>query len=291
MRAQRKLVSFFGLGSVFAAPLFYSYLKAHPQICVPETEIDFFSQPKLFAKGVDWYESNFGKCQTGMVYGELSGYYLQNAQAASLIARTYPNAKLLAVVENPLVSVRVAYIEARRAKLISPKISLALFLKQHPEVLLSARYGQQLTQYFGYYSPTDLLVVTAGDVRESPLTIIKNAYAYLGVNDNFVPSELKHLVPEEEIDPKKRPGIIKRIFKAVKQKISNQYHASLNYFHPKTVSVETAAVEARALSLTPELEIYLKDYYRSDVAILSRLLYRNLGVEWEFESQDRLAKI
>ena len=97
---------------------------------------------------MNWYESQFGKCETGNVYGELSGYYLQSAQAASLIARTYPNAKLLAVVENPLISVKVACVEAKRGRLISPKISLALFLKQHPEVLQSARYGQQLTQYF-----------------------------------------------------------------------------------------------------------------------------------------------
>ncbi len=285
MRSQRKFVSFFGLGSVFAAPLFYSYLRAHPQICVPENEIDFFSQPKLYAKGVDWYESQFGKCKSGFVYGELSGYYLQNAQAASLIARTYPNAKLLAVVENPLVSVKVAYIEAKRAQLISPKISLALFLKQYPEVLQAARYGQQLVQYFGYYSPTDLLVVTAKDVREDPLVIIKNAYRYLGVNDDFVPSELKHLVPEEEIDPKKRPGIIKRAFKALKQTISKQYHALLNYFRPKIVEIETASVAARAMSLSPELENYLKDYYRSDIAVLSRLLHRDMGAEWGMEIQ------
>ena len=287
MRAQRKFVSFFGLGSVFAAPLFYLYLKAHPQICVPENDIDFFSQPKLYAQGVDWYESQFGKCQTGLIYGELSGYYLQNAQAASLIARTYPNAKLLAVVENPLVSVRVAYIEAKRAQLISPKISLALFLKQHPEVLLSARYGQQLIQYFGYYSPTDLLVVTAGDVRDNPLAIIKTAYSYLGVADNFVPSELIHLVPEEEVEPNKRPGIIKRSFKALKQIILKKYHSIINFFHPKIVEIETAGVAARAMPLSPELENYLKDYYRSDIAILSRLLHRDLGVEWGIGSNEK----
>jgi len=287
MCAQRKFVSFFGLGSFFAAPLFYSYLKAHPQICVPKNEIDFFGQTKLYVQGIDWYESQFGKGVTGKVYGELSGYYLQNAQAASLIARTYPNAKLLAVVENPLVSVKVAYIEAKRDRLISPKISLALFLKQHPEVLQSARYGQQLIQYFGYYSPTDFLVVTAGDVRADPLTIIKTAYAYLGVSDDFVPAELKHLVPEEEIDPKKRPGLIKRSFKALKQHISSKYQSVKNYFHPKIVPIETASVAARAMVISPELETYLHDYYQSDVALLSRLLHRDLGAEWGIESKDK----
>jgi len=287
MRAQRKFVSFFGLGSIFAAPLFYSYLKSHPQICVPENEIDFFSQAKIFARGIDWYEGQFGKCETGFMYGELSGYYLQNAQAASLIARTYPNAKLLAVVENPLVSVKVAYIEARRASLISPKVSLALFLKQHPEVLLSARYGQQLNQYFGYYSPTDLLVVTAGDVREDPLAIIKTAYAYLGATDDFIPPELQHLVPKEEVDPKKSPGLIKRGVRSIKQKISNLYHTVLNYLHPKKVPIETATLAAESLTLSPELKTYLQDYYRPDIALLSRLLHRDLGIEWGIPSKDK----
>ncbi|HMO77662.1 MAG TPA: hypothetical protein PKA42_01260 [Candidatus Paceibacterota bacterium] len=287
MRAQRKFVSFFGLGSIFAAPLFYSYLKAHPQICVPQEELDFFCQPKLYAQGIEWYEGQFGKCETGFIYGELSGYYLQNAQAASLIARTYPNAKLLAVIENPLVSVKVAYIEAKRAGLISSKISLALFLKQYPEVLSSARYGQQLVHYFGYYSPTDLLVVTAGDVREDPLSVIKTAYAYLGVSDDFVPGELKHLFPEEEIDPKKRPGFIKRGLKAIKQSVTNKYHAILQHFHPKIVPIETASIAARAMTLTPELESYLKDYFRSDVTVLSRLMHRDLNAEWEIPAKDK----
>lgn len=285
MKAQRRFVSFFGLGSVFAAPLFYSYLREHPQICVPENEIDFFSQPKLYTKGLDWYESQFGKCEAGIVYGELSGYYLKNAGAASLIARAYPNAKLFAVVENPVVSVKVAYIEAMRDKLIPTKMTLAAFIKQYPEVLRAALYGQQLVQYYSYYSPNDLWVVTAADVREDPLGITKKAYDYLGVDNTYAPQTLRHLIVEEEPDPKKRPGLIKRTIKWLRSTVVASYRKIINRLLPtKEIPVETASQAARAMVIAPELETYLHNYYKADVAVLSRLLHRNLASEWGMDS-------
>jgi hypothetical protein len=278
MHAERKLVSFIGIGTSSAAPLLYSYIKAHPAVCVTEGPTNFFSNTKVYSQGIDWYESNFTKCTPNYVCGELAGDYLKNAQAAALIARNYPSAKLVAVIENPLVSVRVAYIEARRARKISTSVSLAMFLKQNPEVLTEAKYGRQLAQYFSLYSIKDLLVVTATDVREDILKVIATVYEHIGVDKNFVPVSLKSLIPvEEEI---RKPGRIKRTYRMIKKLIIGTYHGILIKFNPPEVPLEATAAVARKVPISPELHAYLVSFYKQDVAMLSSLLHRNLSHEW-----------
>lgn len=282
MRAKRKLISFIGLGSGTAAPLLYSYVKAHSKLCFPCKETNFFSDTKVYAAGIDWYESLFKECNEGVVCGELAQDYLKSPQTVTLITRNYPSAKLFAVIENPLMSLRVAYVEALRRRTIPSDLPLAVFLKQNPEVLNSARYGKQLVNYFSFYSQNDLLVVLSDEVRENPLSIIAKVYEHIGVDKKFVPLALKHLVLEEEETGKKKPGLIKRTIKKVKKFFAKIYHGIFIKINPPKVPEETLAEAAHQINFTPELEIFLKDFYRSDVILLSNLLHRNLAVEWGF---------
>lgn len=285
MKAKRKKVSFIGIGAGAAPALLYSYLKTHPEVCVLPDPTNFFSDTKVFAQGIDWYEKQFGVCAPGLVAGELASSYLQNIQSASLIARLLPTARLLAVIENPLVAVRVAYVEARRAQTISSKISVAQFLKQNPEVLLNAKYGRQLTPYFGYYAPIDFLVVTAEDVRTDSLAVVKNAFIHLGVNESFVPTALVHLIPEDETEVKRKPGLLKRTIKLVVHGVSAGCRFIAHKIKRPVMPTETTFAVAGRVPLSPELEEFLKQYYREDVAVLSRLLHRDLTGEWGFDTE------
>ncbi|MEZ4195089.1 MAG: hypothetical protein R3B53_01690 [Candidatus Paceibacterota bacterium] len=285
MHARHTLVSFFGLGSATAAPLLYTYIKEHPQVGLTEVDTNFFSDAKIFAKGLDWYENHFAKGEGISLYGELASNYLASTQSAGLIARTYPNAKLFAIIENPLVSVRVDYVEARRSGKINAKTSLAMFLKLHPEVLLRAAYGRQLAHYFSYYSPNDFLVLLAADVRKKPLESIKAVYTHLELETTFVPSSLRHLVPIEIDDTKKKPGLIKRFVLLIKRGVKFFYTKLRGVVKPPEVPIETASVIARKIPLSPELEKFLKDYYRKDVKQLNSLLHRNVESEWGFDDE------
>jgi hypothetical protein len=284
MSIRNTRVSFIGLGSHTAAPLLYSYIEEHPEFAGTAGVTHFFSDAEVFAQGIAWYESQFVTTKTRTICGELAPAYLATSQAAGLIARTYPNARLLAVIENPLVSVRVEYVEAVRSGKLRKKTSLADFLTQYPEVLERARYGRQLIHYFSYYAPTDLLVLLAKDIRADKLAVIKKVYAHCGLSDSFVPVALRHLVVEE-VDEKKKPGFIKRRIMAVKRLIKSGYGILSRFMKPKEIATETAAELARKIELHPVLEKKLKAYFRDDVRQLSSLLHRNLSVEWGFEER------
>jgi hypothetical protein len=282
MQAQRKLISFIGLGVGSIASTLYEYVRAHPEAYIPKTGTNFFSDINIYAEGIDWYESNFSGYKSGQKCGELSDNYLEIVSAISLIARTYPSAKLFAVIENPLIAVRVAYVEAKRSNKISPEVTLDFFLKHHSDILTRYRYGRQLTQYFSYYSHNDLMVVTASDVSEDPLNTIAILYEHVGLDKKFIPITLKYLVPEDEDEPKRRPGIIKRTFKFLFKNIKRVYIFIMHKIKAPKVLPDSVLVEARNLSLSPDTEKFLKDYYRQDVLVLSSLLHRNFDVEWGF---------
>lgn len=282
LQAKHTLVSFIGLGSRTAAPLLYSYINEHPNSFVLEQESKFFSDEKRYQAGVASYEALYSGHLPNQVCGELAAGYLERPGAAQLIARSYPDAKLLAVIENPLVSVRVEYLRAKRARVSSARGPLSEFLKNNPEVLLRARYGRMLVPYFHYYATTDLLVVAAADVREEPIKTLQAVYTHLGLDANFVPLSLKHLIVEEEDNEKRKPGFIKRFFLFIKKLIKAAYHEIGRRFKPPKIPVENLSAEARALPLSPEMEAFLKDYYRADVAELSNLLHRNFLAEWGF---------
>jgi len=269
MHARNKLVSFIGLGSDSVSELLYEYVRLHPEICTPEEEINFFNDAKAYAKGIDWYES---RC-------ELSTGYLKSAQSASLIARAYPDARLFAIIENPLMAVRIAYVEAIRTKKISSKTLLSDYVKQNPELLSQMMYGKQLVRYFSFYSQNDFLVLIAEDVRNNLLANLSKVFSLIEVDDTFVPTELKHLVLNGEDDTKKA-GILKRSYKFIYKCIAKPYNYLYRLIKPPTVPVETTIAIAERIKLSPELETYLKSYFKKDVEQLSSLLHRDMNEEW-----------
>jgi hypothetical protein len=282
IKARHSAIKFFGIGSATAAPLLYSYVKSHPGISLPNSDPAYFSDVNKSIEGLAWYESQWPSTKEGVLRGELSLGYLGHAPAAGLISRTYPTAKIFAVIENPLVSVKVEYVEAKRAGRIDAKQSFADFVFNNPDVLQRACYGRQLVPYFGYYSTTDLLIFTASEVRKDPLRTLAAVFTHIGVDPKYVPLALRHLVVEEE-DDAKRPGLIKRSYRAINKQIKHLYVALSRIFKPPVVETETAAVAAFALSIPEDLENKLKNYFIKDVKILEDLLRRPLRADWGFD--------
>lgn len=280
MRAERTTISFFGLGAKGVSALLFSYLKAHPQVCTPAKEIGFFNQARLYARGLDWYEEQIGATNQKNKYrfGELSTTYLESAQVPALIARAYPDAKLVAIIDNPLNALRIEYIEARQGRRIAPSVSPTQFIKQNPNLLVRYCFGRHLTQYFSYYAHTNLLVMLADEVVATPLPAVTTMYQHLDLDLSFVPLSLR---VEEEDDETKKPGWLTRSFRALKKKIKNTINQIRHSLEKPAQPVDIVRQTALRVPMSPELTKFLKDYYQKDVKILSNLLHRDLNAEWD----------
>jgi hypothetical protein len=101
--AVRPLPDFLILGAQKAGTTaLYAYLRRHPRVTGPSwKEVSFFD--RHYARGEAWYRGNFPNVlrARGLV-GEASPSYLFHPQAPERVAKLLPEAKLIALVRNPV---------------------------------------------------------------------------------------------------------------------------------------------------------------------------------------------
>ncbi len=248
---------------------FCALLREHPGLCFTPEDTKFFSSDAL-KKGRSWYEEQFADCGEGTKRGECSTSYLSAPGVPARLSREYPKARLVAVIENPLVAISEHYTKATSGHPSPPP--LEAFLERSPLLLSEFLYGRQLVSFFGYYSPVDLLVLTGDDVRENPSKVVTEVYTHLEVDVHFVPKVLRVLTEEET-----RPGFWARRLRLDKLRA---------YHRARRLATASAVFPPTALTLSTRERVLLSRFYEKDVRTLSDLLHRDLVNEWQLLSTD-----
>lgn len=287
---------FIGLGGESSGSGFvYTYLAAHPQVCLIDQDTRFFCLTERFARGTQWYEHHYKDCKSGKVRGEGAHSYLACEETAERIVRTYPDAKLIAVVCNPIDRAYREYERAQAAGKIAKQMTFARYLEVEPEVLTRGLFGQQLQRFYDFYSPLQLLVLVHEDRLEQPVKYIRAAYKFLKTDETFTPKPLRQFIPPEELEDEKKPRwyffvrlftlpfrllrldrLLFMLWRLVRPTAKRLYHR----YGPKPKPARVAPPPLRS-KIQPELLRILEEYYAADVQLLSDLLRRNLSVEWD----------
>ncbi|MEZ4103689.1 MAG: hypothetical protein R3B60_00155 [Candidatus Paceibacterota bacterium] len=276
MIKKRELLSFIGIGTGSFSEKIYNYIRVHPEVSVPEEAIDFFCNHEKYTKGVDWYEGFFQKDEDKK-QGELSNHYLQNYDSAELIAKTYPDANLIAVIDNPILALKLEYIRSKDRKK-RDNYTFEQFISVNKNLLKNFLYGQQLVSFFSFYSSINLKVIILSDLNDRPLEELKSVYEHIGVDSGFVPADLKHLMIDDEADSGHK-GLIKRMTSYIKEKIKTLLNFLNDKLKPKKITLSDID-KANRLIISKELEVELKEYYKQDIKVISNLLHRDFAEEW-----------
>lgn len=280
------MVDFIGLGAQKAGTSWvYACLYEHPEIHAPIKEIHFFSRER-FAKGEDWYEAHFSHRETGQKTGEFSTSYLYSKEAPERIARMYPEAKLIAIVRNPVKRAHSQYYNSIKAGLIPKTMPFSKYKEEDKSVIEQGLYTRQLYRYLQYFSKRQLLIMVYEDIEKDPAAFIKKIYEHLELEDTeFVPTMLNdkvniaripswvglerwmHRVAElmRKIHLDKAVWMVRR--SGLPDYIRNLNTKSLAYSH-----------ETDSMKLNRKL---LEEYYHEEVVKLGDLLGRNLSEEWQ----------
>ena len=188
------MIDFIGLGAQKSGTSWiYACLYEHPDICCPFKELHYFSRDR-FEKGRAWYEEHFSKCPPGTLRGEFSTSYLYSPEAASRIAGQYPEAKLLAVLRNPVERAYSQYRNAIKNGEIGGELAFAAYCESEPTVVGQGRYAEQLERFTELFSPEQLLVMVYEDSLRDAADYMRRIYGFLGVDADFVPSMLRDRV-------------------------------------------------------------------------------------------------
>ena len=184
------MIDFIGIGAQKSGTSWiYACLYEHPQVCAPIKEIHFFSRSR-FGKGKDWYEHHFRSCKENTIKGEFSTSYLYSKKGARHISSMYPDAKIVAVLRNPVDRAYSQYRNAIKAGEIRNSVTFREFVENDKTAIGQGLYSIQLQKYFDRFEKKNILVLIYEDSKNSPEDFIKRVYSFLGIDTAHIPNSL-----------------------------------------------------------------------------------------------------
>lgn len=192
----------------------YMYLAQHPQIYMsPRKEPHFFSYEgeKLDFRGppgvklninqsiteLAQYQKLFAKAPPTTERGEASVAYLYEPKAVERIRHYIPDAKLIAILRNPVERAFSAYLHVLRegrepARDFMHALDLEPTRIQENWPILyryvdAGRYALQLDRYHRAFRATQIRTYLYDELRSDPVAVTQDCFRFLGVDATFVP--------------------------------------------------------------------------------------------------------
>lgn len=180
----------------------YAYLRWHPDITGPSfKEVSFFDRHHV--RGETWYRAHLPARPGSRVVGEASPSYLFHPDAPKRVARLMPNAKLIAVLRNPIDRAFSHYqheVALGREALSFEEALDAEDERMRGELDRMARdpayfshawwnytyvtrgeYAEQLERWFRVFPREQILVLISEELLDNPAETYAHTLEFLGV--------------------------------------------------------------------------------------------------------------
>ncbi|MEQ8838106.1 MAG: sulfotransferase, partial [Lacipirellulaceae bacterium] len=173
-------------------------LEEHPEIFMPPYEVAFFEGELYSPERMDAFESHFQAAQAGQLVGFKRPNLLGLPECPERLAKHLPEAKLIAVLRNPVaraVSAYFHYMKTGFLPIVPLEVGMPKILDgqytEYPrasEVLTFGLYGEHLANYLKFFPEEQLRVVTLENIKQAGQQTIEELYDFLGVERSFQPS-------------------------------------------------------------------------------------------------------
>ena len=274
----------------------YHWLAQHPQIYGHPMAKDYayFSDDLTWEKGGRRFRSFAKDVQPDQLAlgGEASCMYAPLSPAR--MHATMPEAKLIAILREPVARAYSAYVYAVERLLEPRSFEQAIGdelrgYRYEPrdglqrDYLAHGHYARQLNAMFQYFPQEQVKVVLFEEFKREPLRVLHDLFLWLGVKQGFVPDmSIKNKTKggarykwlARFTGPKTNPSLIRRIGKAL-------LPYSLR-FSIRTRLAEWNRVPAPKPEFPNALRQRLREYYQDELSDLERLLRMDLTV-WKVE--------
>jgi hypothetical protein len=179
----------------------YYYLEQHPEIYMsPVKEPNFFSSQEQdnaadTVTDIGTYQQLFGGAAGKKAIGEASHSYLYDPGAAAEIRRYISEARLIAILRNPIDRAYSHFLHMVRSG-TEPLDDFAQALQEevgiHKErtsqdYIGRGLYYDQLKRYFGIFPREQVKIYLYEDLSDAPISTVQDAFRFLKVDGSFVP--------------------------------------------------------------------------------------------------------
>ena len=276
----------------------YAYLSQHPQIYMsPVKETNFFAiEGKTLnykytaSKVIDNY---LAQCKTDLksyqdlfqevmdekAIGEVSPMYLYDPKAPERIQNYIPDAKLIAILRNPVERAYSSFLHTIRENLEPiTDFSQAIHEEEHRRrsnwwwgffYVHPGFYCEQLQRYLERFKPSQLKIYLYEDLSDRPFDLLQDLFKFLEVSETFTPDISSRYnatgIPKNEL-----------LHNLLKSRI---VHASLKRL-PQQLRQRIINLNSQNLT-KPPLDLAVRnqliEIYREDILKLQVLLQRDLS--------------
>jgi hypothetical protein len=154
----------------------------HPDFFVHRDGLSFHDYDAQFEEYLAWYRSMFAGAQPGQLIGEDTTTYLLSPDAPRRIASLLPDAKLIAILRNPVDRTYSQYLHNARSG--RHFVSFERALRTNPGALMvQGFYAEQLERYRGFLNAGQMLVLFFEDFTEDPMRELRRVCDFLGLKD------------------------------------------------------------------------------------------------------------
>jgi hypothetical protein len=286
------LPNFFVIGAPKAGTSsLYEYLRMHPQVYMSPVKEPMFFMPVTGApkdrrpngqrvEAFEEYQALFDGVTDESAIGEASASYLQGAGCAASIHEVVPDARLIALLRNPVdrafsgYSMRVShgiedrtFTEAVRAELDpGAETGRARFRYLSP-----GYYGRHLERYLEVFPETQLAVHLYEDLARHRSRLLADVYTFLCVDPTFEARMTDHNVTKYPV----RSQSVARLLRGVPGKSLARRVVPPDLWARARRSARR--LNSRVPVLPAELRRELVDLYRDDIARTQDLIGRDLS--------------
>jgi hypothetical protein len=281
----------------------YHYLKQHPQVFMSSIkETNFFtydgaelksSLSNEFGKSnmfpirtFEQYCALFSSARDEQAIGEASPLYLYSQQAAEGIRRRIPDAKLIAILRDPVERAYSSYLKYVREGVENRGFEEAIRDERMGVNRLSPSgqwhyvtvgfYHQHLTHYLKYFDWSQIALYLFDDLKNDTAEVLRCIFRFLGVDDDFVPD----ISVRYNVSGIPRNRVLHMLLR--KSPVTAGLKKYLPFWIRGPGYKYVMALQTRNLiqpALRPEVRHELGSVYRDDVLRLQELIQRDLS-EW-----------
>jgi hypothetical protein len=273
-----RLPDFLVIGALKAGTTYLDeLLRDHPELCLPATvkEVEFFT--RHYDRGPAWYARLFAACDSRRA-GEVSPQYLADRRCPARIHDLMPEARLLVSLRDP---VQRAYSQYKHWVQVSRYGGdFEQYLADHPGAIEEGRYFALLSRYLELFPAQQLHMMMFEDLVSQPAQVMKGVFDFLGVDARHTPP------PLGAANVSTRPRFHRSYVgaKRASRWLYDRRGGGQIVGWAKRTGAARLFGEKKAgafAPLSPGTAARLGDVYREDVAMLSKLLDRDLLTKWE----------
>ena len=289
----------------------YEMLRSHPQIFMPELK-----ETRFFARELhpgtpagthpstrDEYLALFAPAGPNQLAGEASPSYLRSTEAAARIAEVQPNARIIAILREPVSFLNSLHMELMRDNVETEK-SLARALEQEPErgtpeqrrvrpgLVYSdyVHYVEQLRRYHDVFGREQVLVLIYDDFRADNAATLRRVLSFLGV-DERVPVQMREANPSVRVRSPRLNEAVRSLYLG-RGPLARAIAAPIKALVPRRLrrggleAFQRRAVYGQPQPPDPELAAELRRRFAGEVRALSDYLDRDLVTLWGYDGID-----